>query len=254
MTDYFAYAFFFAVVFLIVVATLTLHKIRRIHLAIYQLQEDATVARRESEALFGQLHALQALERMLSFEQSLPPMRGWAASPDMLLVLARHLLTCKPQTVAECSSGVSTVVAARCIQLNGAGHVFSLEHDSAYAAKTEALLEQYGLRDWATVIVAPLEVSGENTPWYRDSALPSDMPPIELLIIDGPPADEMPMARYPALPRLKSRLAKQFTIMLDDADRPGEQAVVRRWLTEFPGLHQSRPPCEKGLAVLEGTG
>lgn len=251
MTNTFDFVLLAVLATLLLLLVVLLYKIHRIHKAMYKLQEDATVARRESEVLFNQIHALLALERMLGLSQSLPPMRGWAGSPDMLLVLAQHLLTHKPQTVAECSSGVSTIVAARCMQLNGTGHVFSLEHDSTYAAKTEALLEQYGLCNWATVIVAPLEVGVDNIPWYRDSALPSNMPPIQLLVIDGPPAGELPMARYPAMPRLKSRLAKQFTIMLDDADRPGEKAVVDRWLTEFSGLHVSRPSCEKGLAVLD---
>jgi predicted O-methyltransferase YrrM len=238
---------------LLVLVALTLHKVRRLHQTSFALREDAAVARREAETLFSQIQALLALDRTLGLAQPLPPMRGWAASPDMLLNLAQHILARRPATVAECSSGVSTVVAARCLQLNGAGHVYSLEHDAEYARKTQALLQRYGLEEWATVVVAPLEPGADGATWYHDAALPADMPPIDLLVVDGPPAGGDSTARYPALPRLLKRLARPFTLMLDDADRPGERGVVERWQRECPGLVLSRPPCEKGLAVLEGS-
>lgn len=228
------------------------HKVRRVHLATYKLLEEASAARHEAATLFDQLHALASLDRLLGLSQGLPPMRGWAGSPDMLLHLAQHLLKHRPQCLAECSSGVSTVVAARCMQLNGRGHVYSLEHDEVYAEKTRALLEQYGLTDWASIVVAPLESEGTDSPWYALKTLPADMPPIEVLVVDGPPAGGESTARYPALGKLVSRMAGEVTVLLDDADRPGERAVIERWLVEHPRLRLLRLPAEKGLAVLAG--
>lgn len=199
--------------------------------------------------LFAQLQALAALERRLALSKALPPMRGWAGSPDFLLNLAEELLEEHPQTVLECSSGVSTVVTARCMQLNGRGHVYSLEHDAKYAEKTRLLLRQHGLSDWATVLHAPLS-SDVGSPWYSLSALPRDLPPVQVLVVDGPPADVAPLARYPALPKLMPLLDRTFTVFMDDADREAEMEIVTKWLQEFPELLQTRVPCEKGLAVL----
>lgn len=238
-------------VLLLVLALVALHKLRRMHVMLHHIQQDSEEARREVGALFGQLQALQALDRLLNLPHSLPPLRGWAGSPDMLLQVAQRVLATRPQVVLECSSGASTVVAARCCQLTGHGHVYSLEHEAEYAAKTRELLARQGLSEWATVVHAPLETGADGLVWYRDSALPGEATGAELLVVDGPPAGKDGLARFPALPRLRHRLANRFALMLDDADRPGEREVVARWLKLDPSLGAEWLHCEKGLAVVE---
>jgi predicted O-methyltransferase YrrM len=177
-------------------------------------------------------------------------MRGWAGSPDFLLKTAEEALRNKPKRVMECSSGVSTVVLARCLQLNGAGHVFSLENSPEFAIKTREMLKQYGLSEWATVIDAPLVNHSTTTPWYDETAIPQDLQAIDMLIVDGPPATTAPLARYPALPRLQPRMAETCTIMMDDADRTEEIEILKRWKIEFPQFEQTHLQCEKGLVLL----
>ena len=242
-----------AVLVSLAISLLLLHKVRKIHIATFRLLADSDATRRESRVLFAQLQALAALERRLALPKALPPMRGWAGSPDFLLNLADELLEQRPQTVLECSSGVSTIVAARCMQLNGRGHVYSLEHDSEYTEKTRVLLQRHGLSEWATVFHAPLS-SNEGSPWYSLSALPADLPPAQVLVVDGPPAAVAPLARYPALPNLLPRLDRTFTVFMDDADREAEVQIVTKWQQEIPGLQLTRVPCEKGLAVLRKLG
>lgn len=248
-----AYLILLAAVVMLGLLGYVAHKVRRIHMATYHVLEEAIAARREAAALFDQLHALASLEKLLAMPQCLPPMRNWAGSPDMLLHLAQLLLKSRPRCVAECSSGVSTVVAARCMQLNGQGHVYSLEHDETYAAKTRELLARYDLTDWASVVIAPLVPVAGGPGWYARDALPQEMPPIDVLVVDGPPAGGASTARYPALGQLASRMPGEVTVFLDDADRPGEQAVVEQWLKEHPGLRLERLQAEKGLAKLIGT-
>ena len=226
-------------------------KLRKVHLMLYRIENDSQATRGEVATLFGQLQALQSLDRLLKLEHGLPPLRGWAGSPDMLLQLAQRLRHTRPAVVLECSSGASTIVAARCCQLNGIGHVYSLEHDEAYAQKTRYHLARQGLGDQATVVYAPLEVGTDGAHWYRDSALPAEATGAELLVVDGPPAGGDSEARFPALPRLRARLNSRFAIMLDDADRPGEREVVARWLKLDSTLQAEWLPCEKGLAVVE---
>ena len=51
---------------------------------------------------------------------------------------------------------------------------------------------------------------------------------LDLLVIDGPPWTLHPLTRGSA-ESVFSRLAPGATIMLDDAARPGERIVARRW-------------------------
>lgn len=225
----------------------TLHKVRKIHLATY----DLLAAAEESHALFAQIQSLHALERLLALERPLPPLRGWAGSPDFLLRVCNETLSRKPAVAMECSSGVSTVVIARCLQINGRGHVYSLEHEPRFAEKTRQLIASYGLADWATVLDAPLETTHTETPWYSERAIPPDLPPIELLVVDGPPATTAPMARLPALPRLLHRMAPDAVIIADDTRRDDETRMIERWKAAVPNLVSTDLACEKGCVMLE---
>lgn len=226
-----------------------LRKARRMHLLLHGLQQhmDSAPAR-----LYRQLEALAGLQQELQLARSLPPARGWAASPDFLLALVRQVQASAPQVVLECSSGASTVVLARCLQLQGHGRLISLEHDAHYAAQTRRELARHGLSQWAQVIEAPLrshQLAGESWPWYDLAQLPPTLS-VDLLVIDGPPQATRTLARYPAGPLLFGRLSGSACVYLDDAARPDEQAILQRWQAEFPRLQQSSLACEKGCAVL----
>lgn len=226
-----------------------LYKMRHMHLMLYELREHG---RRAPLELFRQLEALHNLHLELGLEKSLPDTRDWAASPDFLLHMARHALTRQPRAVLECSSGTSTLVLARCMQINGAGKVFSLEHDPHFAQQTRAQLARHGLTDWAVVLDAPLrprQLGAESWQWYSHEMLDGDAP-IDMIAIDGPPAATQPLARYPAGPLLFHRLSDGASVFLDDAARADEQTIVRRWQAEFPDLRHAAPRCEKGCAVL----
>lgn len=233
-----------------------LRKVRRIDISTWELRQSisaelTSTATAVQDNLYRQLESLQALHSLLQLPRPLPSLRGWAGSPDFLLELAREVQRRRPATVVECSSGASTVVAARCCQMNGAGHVFSLENSPEYAQKTRRLLDECGLQAWATVIDAPLqqvEIGSERYPWYTLAGL--DTRSIDLLVVDGPPAGLREQARYPAGPLLVPRLSANGAVMLDDADRPDERRIVERWRTEFADLSAESRPAEKGLVLL----
>lgn len=237
------------------VCALVLHKVRRIHLMMFAVKSDAEQTRREVEALYRQIESLEALNRLLALSTPLPPLRGWAGSPDFLLAIARHALRAKPRRMVECSSGASTIVLARCAQLSGCGHVFSLEHDPDYARQTRAELASRDLAAWATVVDAPLlpcpAVGGQA--WYSLAGLSDGHAPVDMLVIDGPPQSTAPLARYPALPMLWPKLDPDCVAFLDDAARSDEAAAVRRWLQEFPSLRAVSIPCEKGCFRLSSS-
>ncbi|QCP09767.1 class I SAM-dependent methyltransferase [Pseudoduganella umbonata] len=227
----------------------TLHKVRMIHLMLHDVRDQS---HKQNNCLFRQMEALHGLYTDLGLSRSLPDTRGWAASPDFLLELTRHALTDKPSVVVECSSGTSTIVLARCLQINGSGRVYSLEHDAAYARETRRQLERHGLTAWADVIDAPLtaqQFAGATWPWYATDGLPRNAE-VDMLVIDGPPQATRSLARYPAGPALFGSLSPGAAVFLDDAQRPDEQQILRRWAAEYPEMEQRQISCEKGAAVL----
>lgn len=211
----------------------------------------AGLVRTSADEVFDHFQQLLALRDLLRPGFSLTGTRGWAASPDFLLQVVKHALREKPMTIVECSSGTSTLVLARACQLNGQGHVVSLEHDPHYAQSTRDSLRLNGLAPYATVIDAPLlpvRIGEERWHWYAHDLLPSA---IDLIVVDGPPGTTQALARYPALPLLKDKLAHQATVFLDDANRPDEVEIIRRWQSEFGLVRAPGVPTEKGIAILQ---
>ncbi|WP_218940093.1 O-methyltransferase [Denitrobaculum tricleocarpae] len=247
----------FAVIFLVLLAVLGLlsycfYKVRRIDNNVSEL---LFLVRKIQQTdlidLFQQRQNLDTLESELSLKHHLPPTRGWAASPDFLLIVARHAREQKPVTIVECSSGVSTLVLASCMRDNGKGHVYSLEHDGAFADITRGNLEREGLSEWATVVHAPLtshSINGRQFSWYDDSGLPEGE--IDMVVVDGPPHLVGDMARYPAGARLFTRLSEGGTVFADDANRMEEEATLAAWRREFPSFEENYRYCEKGCISL----
>lgn len=226
------------------------YKLRQVHETLYATD---FIVRTLSRDVTQTLQTADQLRHEFKFDQPLPPLRGWAASPDVLLLIARHVRHAGPAVIVECGSGSSTLVLAQAAKLNGHGHVYSIDHDGAFAEETRNLLDRHGLSEWATVCHAPLretEIAGTRWTWYDIECLPRT-PLIDLLFIDGPPAgDPSPWARYPAGPILFPHLAAEGIVFADDTARPGETAVLQRWTREFPHLRQYTHFCEKGCCEL----
>lgn len=206
---------------------------------------------RLADSSFRQLEALYSVYLDLGFKKSLPPTRKWAASPDILKQLSTYALQARPKLIVECGSGVSTIVLARCVQVNGEGHVYTLEHSPEAAQQTRRNLAQHGLEGYVTVLEAPLrqyELGGQSWSWYSLEGLPDNG--IDLLFIDGPPAATQSLARYPAGPLLLSRLTPGAAAFLDDANRGDEKQIVERWARDFPAYKRGNLDCEKGCAFF----
>jgi hypothetical protein len=141
---------------------------------------------------------------------------------------------------------------ARCCELNGFGHIYSLEHEESYAEQTRQRLRDQNLDRWATVVDAPLveqpEIGGQR--WYSLTNLYIEPGSCEMLENGGPPEDTAQQARYPALPLLSKFLSRTCPVFLDDAQRPDEQQAVKRWLDDFPEFTLEQIFCEKKCSKL----
>lgn len=191
------------------------------------------------------------LQQQLGLSQGIPYTENWTAGADFLQIIVDACLEAKPALVFECSSGLTTLMLARCCQINGGGRVVSLENGEEYADATRSYIERYELQEFATVITAPLiaqKHDGSEYSWYSLEKLPEEK--IDMLVIDGPPGFICSHARYPALPVCYSSLRSQSRVYLDDAARREEREIVSMWCEKFPDLKHQYIETSRGCSFL----
>lgn len=208
--------------------------------------------------VYTQLESLSWLQRNIKLKGELPPLRGWAASPDFLLMLHTHILKNHPSVVVEFGSGATTVIIADALRQNGHGYLISVENSRQYADKTKSHLRNENLESWVDLRV------GELVPWVGDhlntkvdvkpsfwypAALVEDLEEVSLVIVDGPPASTCQFARYPALVALEGGLSDSVEIWMDDAMRREEKIICQAW-SDKHNFSLDLYPLEKGLAIL----
>ena len=174
------------------------------------------------------LHAWHVLEPLLAGANYLPWSTG-AMRPAGLVLVCNEIVLRNRTRIVECGSGVSTVLLARLLRQRVSGAtIVSLEHDAQWAALVTSMLRRESLLDIARVVLAPL---GGDPPWYAREAMTEMPDDVDLLVVDGPPAHAKGHGtrRAPALAAFEPRLSETATIVLDDADRPGERQVLTGW-------------------------
>jgi predicted O-methyltransferase YrrM len=177
----------------------------------------------------AQRHAL--LDSLDLPRGALPSLGSWKADVALLRLVSEHIAAHRPEVVVEFGAGASTLIAARALQKAGGGRLFSFEQHADFVEATRQWLSEFGLE--AEIRPAPLAPSAEWPGlWYQHGPLPER---IDLLVIDGPPWTIHPLTRG-AADSLFGRIAVGGTVMLDDAARPGERLVARRWRRRWPGF------------------
>lgn len=179
----------------------------------------------------GSKAARDALNEKLGFApDALPNLGSWKADAGFLTLIADRILEARPQCVVELGMGASSLVAARALQMNGAGRLVSYDQHEEYVAAVREWLADHGLR--AELHHAPLTRRSRDWPgrWYACAEVPDE---IDLLIIDGPPWAVHPYVRGGA-DALFSRIAPGGIVMMDDGARPGERVIARRWKKRWP--------------------
>lgn len=174
------------------------------------------------------------------------PWGSGAMRPAGLVMVCNDIVLGDRRRVVELGSGLSTVLLARLLAQRapvGGFTLVAVEHDERWARWVREQLDREEIGEHVVVVDAPLTTC-DGAPgglkWYDEAALAAGLDgalgaaPIELLVVDGPPAYAAGhgLGRYPALPVLRSRLAPGGTVVLDDVERRGEQDVLRRWESE----------------------
>jgi predicted O-methyltransferase YrrM len=167
-----------------------------------------------------------SLTQLMALPGPFLPWSPYSMRPTALVGILSDIALYDRQSIVECGSGYSTVYMARLIrQRESAATILTVDHDPVFAASTRGSLEREGLGDIVTIIEAPL-VDG----WYDTAPIP-EIASIDLLVVDGPPAfsDPLSRARERAMDHFAPSLTPDSTVVLDDANRAGEQAVIAAW-------------------------
>ncbi len=196
---------------------------------------------------------LAAMAILAPLSRSYVPWSDWAMRPSGLVEVLNTVALRRPRLVVECGSGVSTIFLARLFLELGGGATLAIEHDAEWAAWLRARLADEGLTAHADVVHAPLDASG----WFDEGRVLDALAgrDVDLLLVDGPPAADgfgPPTSREPALGFFLTALTAGATVVLDDADRPGEQEVLRRWEERY-GLRFTPGPGATAIASTTAT-
>jgi len=198
------------------------------------------------------LDGLRDRKDMLAMQALSPLSRGYlpwsqaAMRPSAIAAVLNDIVINNRAYIVECGSGISTFYTGRLLKERG-GRLFTIEHEEQWVALLQGLLAKEELSECVTVIHAPLEPSKhalDGGRWYDEEKLRciTGGGKVDLLIVDGPPAysRELRHARYPAVPFFKDHLAADYTIVLDDINRRGEQEILEKWERELGIKFQRR--------------
>jgi len=168
------------------------------------------------------------------------------SAPTGLMIAAVRAFQAARGDGVECGSGLSTVVLGVYAEALDR-RWWALDQHPPWAERVSDSLDRLGLGA-ARVLDAPL-TAYDGYEWYR---IPPELPAaIDFVLCDGPPADgeRIQLARYGLVPTLGDRFSDDITILLDDAARPGEQAVLDLWRRE--GMRWTPGEASRQFAVVE---
>lgn len=165
------------------------------------------------------------LDRLDLPHDALPHLGSWKADTGFLHLIVDTILEKQPVRIVEFGCGASSLVMARALEIAGGGRLTSYDQHAEFVAKTTKWLASHGLE--ADIRHAPLRPSPGGWPglFYETGDIGQG---VDLMVIDGPPWTIHPMTRGAAETKF-SCLSPGATVLLDDASRPGERLIARRW-------------------------
>ena len=216
-------------------------------------KELAIYLNRRIDNLYKQMDALTAIHSIINFRYPLPQMRGWPVSPDFANLILQTIISEKPQKIVEIGSGISSVLIGYVLEKIGKGKLITLDHEKRFQEKTLNDLKNHNLSSYVQVEFAPLveyNIQGQKWLWYDIKGI-NGLQEIDILIVDGPPAQTQNYARFPAFPLLKEKLSSKYLLLTDDGNRDEEKHVIEKWVELERGLEVQYFDTEKGSFILK---
>ena len=186
------------------------------------------------------------------------PWTTFAMRPSGVAQLLNEVVIHRCQTIIECGIGVSTLHLLS-DSLGCRTRVIGIDEDANWIKTIEGYLNRMGVSsDRYTFICAPMKSCFEEDIgriWYDRDVVCSEISAVlkqdkaDLLLVDGPKGNAGSLSRYLALPTLHQFLADDYSIFLDDIDRPDERFIAHEWAATFKlnvHVHSDRG----GVAIL----
>lgn len=146
---------------------------------------------------------------------------GGAANHSLLYLILRIGCEYRPRSVLDIGAGQTTLLWSMLHRRGLVGDVLTLEHDPDWGARIRAQVDHQ-------VVVTPLQpapIAGRATMTYDWDAALADRT-FDIAVCDGP----IGVARHSRRGVLsvldRQRLGSDFVLILDDAERPGEQDTI----------------------------
>jgi len=150
------------------------------------------------------------------------PLRG-AANYSLLYLLTRIFKEFEVESVLEFGIGQTTVLIDKLAKASGRTvRLESVEHEEEWKNVIASRVSHQ-------ITVAPLTGTGTTygRQFYDSKVIPTGL--FQLMVVDGPPADVQGnrFARNGFADIFAERLAENFVIIVDDAERKGERSLIR---------------------------
>ena len=207
-------------------------------------------------AAFSALEAALADPKESDITALLAEQNEWALPLDEQRFLASLVAHLKPQHILEMGSGTSTQALARASsQLEAPCCITSVEHDPDFRRSTIRGLADHRQAGYRIALqFAPLvlrECGGKLLPVYR--LRPQRFAasrPADLVLIDGPPAALG--GREGTLYQVLDFARSGTLVLLDDANRSEERAVLSRWQCNLGDAIEVKllPEFSHGMAAI----
>ncbi|WP_310379999.1 class I SAM-dependent methyltransferase [Flavobacterium sp.] len=157
-----------------------------------------------------------------------------------LVCLANDIVVNSRTSVLEFGSGISTILIARLIKMNNLNcTIITVDESAAWQEIIKKILKEENLLNYVNFVCAPavkstdIELSYEyNNPAVFEAIGDKKF---DLVLADGPSAWQKTnvMSRATNLKFIKNNMTDNFSIFVDNSDRPGETELVNRIASEF---------------------
>ncbi len=166
------------------------------------------------------------------------PFNGGALRPMCMAYILNEIIINQRKFILEFGAGLSTIMMARLIKKNKLDtKIITVEHNVKWATIIKEYLENENLLQFVNIIKTDLkeiETSLGNVNWYDYNLIKKTIgdEKFDLIIVDGPPAntEKIKYSRFPALVNLTNNFAEDFCLILDDANRKGEQDIIKSFI------------------------
>lgn len=166
------------------------------------------------------------------------PRTAMSLRPYALSYLLNEITINNRTNIIEFGSGISTIFMARLAFQNKIElKILSVDDDDNWINKLNEILSKENLTKYVQFVYAPLKLNDNNYEWYNENIIDKSYnnQKFDLVLIDGPKAYPKGKShiRYGALPYIYQKLKNEFIVFLDDANREGEDQIIKKWQTEF---------------------